>query len=59
MEVFREMTHIQKSIFQSVSMECMIGTEEIRAILYSTECFEIGKVINILPIFVKKISSRI
>ena len=60
-EVFREMMHIQNSIFQSVSsvgmphVECMIGTEEIRVILYITECFEIGKAI-MFPVLVKKIS---
>ena len=64
-EVFREMMHIQDSIFQAMSsvnmphMECMIGTEEIRIIFYITECFEIGKAVIMFPILVQKITCRL
>lgn len=62
-KVFREMMHIQNIVFQSMSsvsilhVECMIVLEEIRAIFYITECFEIG--IIMFPILVKKIGFRI
>lgn len=59
---FKEMMHIENSIFQSVSSvntECMVDTAVISMIFYITECLEIGKFVIMLLTLIEKIDSRL